>query len=455
MKIAVIGGAGVRTPLLVKGLTRSDLPIDEIALFDLNPDRLDAIASLARSYARSVRTFPTASLCVADADFVFLSIRAGGIDARARDEASAIALGVAGQETIGPAGFAMAMRNVPPAVEYARLVAGLAPRAWIINFTNPVGIVTQAMTQDGHARVIGICDTPTELFATVVRLLHLPHDRCFFDYFGLNHLGWLREVYVDGEPQLSRLWDNDPLLERVYRPQLFDVLFLRQLRLLPTEYLFFYYRPRDALANLRAAGRTRGRDIAELNERLFRDLATAGSSARQVYETYLEQRSAGYLRLEAGAARVSDTSDTSTSQIPATSDPFGSKAVRVSDTSDTSGLAGYDKIALAVVRAIHFNTNTVIPLNVSNRGTLRGLADADIVEVPCVVGANGAHPLAVAPMPDDVRELVVRVKEYERFTVDAASAPSMDAVVRALSLNPLVGTHALARRLVDSMQPLW
>jgi 6-phospho-beta-glucosidase len=435
MKIAVIGGAGVRTPLLVKGLTRSDLPIDEIALFDLNPDRLDAIASLARSYARSVRTFPTASLCVADADFVFLSIRAGGIDARARDEASAIALGVVGQETIGPAGFAMAMRNVPPAVEYARLVAGLAPRAWIINFTNPVGIVTQAMTEDGNARVIGICDTPTELFAAVVRLLHLPHDRCFFDYFGLNHLGWLREVYVDGAPQLSRLWDNDPLLERVYRSQLFDARFLRQLRLLPTEYLFFYYRPRDALANLRAAGRTRGRDIAELNERLFGDLATAGSSARQVYESYLERRSAGYLRLEAGAASG-----------PARPEPVEGRA---------PDLAGYDKIALAVVRAIHFNSNAVMPLNVSNKGTLRGLADADIVEVPCVVGANGAHPLAVEPMPDDIRELVVRVKEYERFTVDAASAPSMDAVVRALSLNPLVGTHALARRLVDSMQPLW
>jgi 6-phospho-beta-glucosidase len=434
MKIAVIGGAGVRTPLLVKGLTSSDLPIDEIALFDLNPDRLDIIASLARSYARSVRTFPTASLCVADADFVFLSIRAGGIDARARDEASAIALGVAGQETIGPAGFAMAMRNIPPAVEYARLVAGLAPRAWIVNFTNPVGIVTQAMTEDGHPRVIGICDTPTELFADVARLLDLPHDRCFFDYFGLNHLGWLREVFVDGAPQLPRLWDNDPLLERVYRAPLFGARFLRQLRLLPTEYLFFYYSPRDALANLRAAGRTRGRDIAELNERLFRDLATAGSSARHVYETYLQQRSAGYLRLEAGDS------------VPARPEPVEGRA---------SGLAGYDRIALAVVRAIHFNSNAVMPLNVSNKGTLRGLADTDIVEVPCVVGANGAHPLAVEPMPDDVRELVVRVKEYERFTVDAASAPSMDAVVRALSLNPLVGTHALARRLVDSMRPLW
>jgi len=435
MKIAVIGGAGVRTPLLVKGLTRSDLPIDEIALYDLDPDRLDAIASLARSYARSVRTFPTASLCVADADFVFLSIRAGGIDARARDEAASIALGVVGQETIGPAGFAMAMRNVPPAIEYARLVAGLAPRAWIINFTNPVGIVTQAITEDGNARVIGICDTPTELFADVARVLDLPHDRCLFDYFGLNHLGWLREVYLDGAPQLSRLWDNHPLLERVYRARLFDAPFLHRLRLLPTEYLFFYYRPREALANLQSAGRTRGRDIAELNERLFHDLATAGSSARHVYEAYLEERSAGYLRLEVGGASG-----------PARAEPADGRAQE---------LAGYDRIALAVVRAIHINSNAIIPLNVANKGTLRGLADTDVVEVPCVVGANGARPLAVEPMPDDVRELVVRVKEYERFTVDAASAPSMDAAVRALSLNPLVGTHALARRLVDSMKPLW
>jgi 6-phospho-beta-glucosidase len=435
MKIAVIGGAGVRTPLLVKGLTRSDLPIDEIALYDLDPDRLDAIASLARSYARSVRTFPTASLCVADADFVFLSIRAGGIDARARDEAASIALGVVGQETIGPAGFAMAMRNVPPAIEYARLVAGLAPRAWIINFTNPVGIVTQAITEDGNARVIGICDTPTELFADVARVLDLPHDRCLFDYFGLNHLGWLREVYLDGAPQLSRLWDNHPLLERVYRARLFDAPFLHRLRLLPTEYLFFYYRPREALANLQSAGRTRGRDIAELNERLFHDLATAGSSARHVYEAYLEERSAGYLRLEVGGASG-----------PARPEPADGRAQE---------LAGYDRIALAVVRAIHINSNAIIPLNVANKGTLRGLADTDVVEVPCVVGANGARPLAVEPMPDDVRELVVRVKEYERFTVDAASAPSMDAAVRALSLNPLVGTHALARRLVDSMKPLW
>ena len=437
MKITIVGGGGVRVPLLVNGLVHSDLPIDEIALFDIDAERTRLIAAVAAQFAAAARLSvePRLEAAIDGADYVFTSIRVGGIERRARDEQIALAFGLVGQETVGPAGFAMAMRTIPHLVRYAREVQHRAPQAWIINFTNPVGIVTQAITEDGNARVIGICDTPTELFADVARVLDLPHDRCLFDYFGLNHLGWLREVYLDGAPQLSRLWDNHPLLERVYRARLFDAPFLHRLRLLPTEYLFFYYRPREALANLQSAGRTRGRDIAELNERLFHDLATAGSSARHVYEAYLEERSAGYLRLEVGGASG-----------PARAEPADGRAQE---------LAGYDRIALAVVRAIHINSNAIIPLNVANKGTLRGLADTDVVEVPCVVGANGARPLAVEPMPDDVRELVVRVKEYERFTVDAASAPSMDAAVRALSLNPLVGTHALARRLVDSMKPLW
>ena len=123
----------------------------------------------------------------------------------------------------------MAMRNIPPAIEYARLVAREAPRAWIVNFTNPVGIITQAMTA-ADARVIGICDTPTELFEDVAHVLGLDSSQCHFDYFGLNHLGWLREVYCDGAPQLFRLWSKPTLLEQVYRTPLFDPAFLRTLR---------------------------------------------------------------------------------------------------------------------------------------------------------------------------------------------------------------------------------
>jgi 6-phospho-beta-glucosidase len=430
VKIAIIGGAGVRTPLLVNGLAQSDLPIEEIGLFDIDQTRLAVIGSVATAYASSVRIYADARACVADAGFVILSIRAGGIDARARDEATVVQHGVVGQETVGPAGFAMAVRNIPHAIEYARLIGREAPRAWVISFTNPVGIVTQAMTTATNPRVIGICDTPAELFADVAQVLALDSARCSFDYFGLNHLGWLREVYCDGAPQLSRVWNDPTLLARIYRRPLFDPGFLGALRLLPTEYLFYYYRPDTALENTRRSGQTRGGAIAQLNEQLFRDLRANGVDRRRVYERYLEARSAGYMQLESGSAQA----------LP---------------PSRHADLTGYDKIALAVIRAIHFNSNAIIPLDVPNRGALRDLADADVVEVPCVVNANGAHPLTIGPVPDAVRDLLVRVKEYERLTLDAAATRSGDVAIRALSRNPLVGDDNRAQRLIDALQPLW
>ena len=428
MKIAVIGGAGVRTPLLVNGLTQSDLPIDEIGLFDLDKQRLSVIAPLAASFSPVVRPYHDARACVAGAAFVVLSIRVGGIAARARDESVAIAHDIVGQETVGPGGFAMAMRACPHAVEYARLVEREAPYAWVINFTNPVGIVTQAMTAAAKARVIGICDTPTELFEDVAHLLGIESPRCFFDYFGLNHLGWLREVYYEGEPQLARLWQKPQLLERVYRAPLFDVALLQSLRMLPTEYLFYYYSSRAALENIRKAGQTRGRAIAELNDQLFRELGAAGAQPQQVYRRYLEARNAGYMQIESGASA-----------------PIARAA--------WSDLTGYDKIALSVVRAIACNANAIIPLNVPNRGALRDLEESDVVELPCVVNANGAHPLAAGRVPADVHDLLVRVKEYERLTVRAAVSRFDEHAVHALARNPLVGERTLARKLVAALQP--
>jgi 6-phospho-beta-glucosidase len=430
VKIAVIGGAGVRAPLLVNGLTKSDLPIDEIGLFDIDQERLSVISSLASSFAPSVRPYTDARTCVSGAAFVFMSIRVGGVAARARDEATAIAHDVVGQETVGPGGFAMAVRTIPHAVEYARLVEREAPHAWVINFTNPVGIVTQAMTTATDARVMGICDTPTELFEDVAHALGVESSRCYFDYFGLNHLGWLREVYCDGEPQLPRLWQDAELLRRVYRAPLFDAAFLQTLRLLPTEYLFYYYSHQAALANIRKAGQTRGGAIAQLNDRLFHDLSMAGANRRRVYEQYLSARNAGYMQVELGASQ-----------------PI--------ERSAWAELTGYDKIALSVVRAIHFNANAIIPLNVPNRGAIRDLEDADVVEVPCLVHANGARPLNVGPVPDRIRDLLVRVKEYERLTVAAALTRSLDTARLALTVNPLVGERNLAQTLLSALQPLW
>jgi 6-phospho-beta-glucosidase len=452
VKIAVIGGAGMRTPLLVDGLTHSDLPIDHIALYDVDQPRLSIIGGVAALVAarsstlrepqgrpeqgrgatgsgRRVALCDSLADCVAGADFVFTSIRVGGLERRIHDETTAQRHGIVGQETVGPAGFAMAARTIPHMVRYAKEINRLAPSAWIINFTNPVGMVTEAMLTASD-RVIGICDTPTELFEEVAHALGLQSERCHFDYFGLNHLGWLREVYSDGEPQLGRLWNDAERLRSVYRVPIFEPSFLRDLKLLPTEYVYYYDQPGRAFENVRSAGQTRGRAIAELTAALFDALREPGADVVAVYKAYLRARSAGYMQIESGC-------DTPSAPSP------------------PSGLSGYDRIALGVVRAIHLNANAVIPLSVENRGNMADLLDRDVVEVPCVVNANGARPLYVGRVADRVRPLLARVKEYERLAVRAVLAQSPDAAREALASNPLVPDRATADRLAHDLSPLW
>lgn len=428
IKIALIGGAGVRTPLLIHGLSRSELPIGEVTLYDTDQARLACIGPLAQRLAGNipVRTCAAVAECVEGADFVFTSIRVGGIESRARDEAVVLEHGIVGQETVGPGGFAMAMRTIAPMIRHAREISARAPRAWIINFTNPVGIITQAIHNETGARVIGICDTPTELFHDTAHALGLPPDRCHFDYFGLNHLGWLREVYCGGEAQLYRLWNDPDKLARVYRHPLFEPELLGELKMLPTEYLYYYYHPDKAAANIRRAGTTRGAVIEKLNARLFDDLARAANDSVQVYEAYLSARNASYMQIESGAQAA-----------PATS-PWAS-------------LTGYDKIALSVVLAIHFNEGSVIPLDVLNGGNLSCLAPEDVVEVPCIVSSNGALPMSAGPVPASVLDLVVRVKSYERSTIEAAITGDRGLACKALASNPLVPDAATANTLLQKL----
>ena len=430
MKITIIGGAGVRVPLLVNGLMQSDLPIADITLFDLDLERQNVIGRLTTRFAGGARVRASTDLAeaVEGADYVFISIRVGGIQGRARDEAIALAHGLVGQETIGPGGFAMAVRTIPVVVSYATEVARRAPRAWIVNFTNPVGIVTQAVRQATGARIIGICDTPTELFEDVAHALDLPSAECYFDYVGLNHLGWVREVYHRGVPQLARLWDRPDLLGKIYRAPLFEVERLQGLRLLPTEYVYYYYRADDAFANITRAGESRGAVVDRLNTQLFCDLEDTARDPVVTYEQYLAKRNASYMQIESGAA------------APLERSPWAE-------------LTGYDKIALQTVRGIHFNLGTIVPLNVENRGNLPELESGDVIEAPCVVNANGALPLHVGPAPATVRDLLVRVKDYERRTVKAGLTQARADAIDALASNPLIASPAQAAALVAALAP--
>jgi 6-phospho-beta-glucosidase len=416
VKIAVIGGAGVRVPLLIRGLAHADLGITEIALFDPDAPRLAVVADLSRRAVDHVTIEACArpEPAIEGAAFVITSIRVGGVRQRARDEATARAHGVVAQETVGAVGFAMALRTIPPMIDYAALTARLSPGAWLITFTNPVSVVTQAVTQETGVRAIGICDTPYEIFEDAAHALGLPAKECRYDYFGLNHLGWLREVYHGGEPQMARLWSDPARLEAAYRDSLFETARLRDLRLLPSEYLYYYYRPEAAIANLERAGTSRGVHVAELTDALFEDLARGVADPLGRYEAYLAARDASYMRLETG------------SRTPRLKPAWAE-------------LSGYDRIALMTMRAIAHNTGDLIPLDVTNDGIFPFLQPDDVVEVPCAVGAHGPQAQAVAPVPDHCRSLMTTVKAYERATIAAALSGSARDRDHALSLNPLAG----------------
>ena len=439
MKVAIIGGAGVRVPLLVGGLSRSDLRISHIALFDIDQERQRVIADLATQMAPGVRisSEQAAESAVEGSSFVISSIRVGGAAQRAKDEAAAISLDVVGQETVGPVGFAMAVRTIPAMVEYGRLVARLAPRAWLINFSNPVSIITQAVHQETDARLIGICDTPMEMFEDAAHALGLPASVCSYDYFGLNHLGWLRDVLFEGEGQLHRIWDDEAKLLSAYRSPLFEAERLRTLKLLPTEYLYYYYRPDVALAHMKKSGSSRGQHVAKLTEEFFADVRRAGAlapadqrrlkpSLSERYQQYLAARDGSYMSLETGETKP-----------------------RVKP--DWAELSGYDRIALMTMRAIVHNQGAIIPLDVANYGTLPFLDNDDIVEVPCRVDKDGPRPQVVGPIPDHPRELIERVKVYERATVKAALSGDRDELIDALALNPLVPSRDKAAQLVSAL----
>jgi 6-phospho-beta-glucosidase len=424
-------------PLLAGGLARSDLRISDIALFDVDQSRQQIIAALARQMAPGVRisSEQSAESAIDGSAFVITSIRVGGAAQRAKDEAAAIALDVVGQETVGPAGFAMAVRTIPAMVEYGRLVSRLAPRAWLINFSNPVSIITQAVHQHTDARLIGICDTPMEMFEDAAHALGLPATVCAYDYFGLNHLGWLRDVLFEGEGQLHRIWQDDEKLRSAYRSPLFEPERLRELRLLPTEYLYYYYRPDVALAHMQHSGSSRGQQVATLTETFFADARSAVALRAEAedpawllnrYQQYLATRDGSYMTLETG--------ETTPRVKPSWAD-----------------LSGYDKIALMTIRAIVHNQGAIIPLDVANNGTFPFLDHDDIIEVPCRVDRDGPRPQAVGPIPAGPRELIEQVKIYERATVKAALTGDRNELVDALALNPLVPSRDKAAQLVGAL----
>jgi 6-phospho-beta-glucosidase len=432
-KVTLIGGGGVRTPLVVFGVNESSrhLGVDEMVLYDPDEERAQVMCKLGRELiAReggSLKLSVASNLedAIAGASFVLTAIRVGGIAARAIDERISIDNGYPGQETTGPGGIAMGLRTATVAIQYGNMIARLSPEAWMINFTNPAGLITQAVSHHTSARVIGICDTPTELFHRIALALKAPPEEVHCDYIGLNHLGWVRRVLLRGEDVTDRLLADNEALLSLYQAPLFDFDLLRSLRMLPTEYLFFYYSRSRALANQRAAGATRGEEIGRLNEQLFQKLASdmaAGGPAQALatYVDYLNQRSGSYMQLEASAGTAFDTSHA------LKEDPF-----RVA--------TGYHRIALDVMNALCSDQPRRVVINVRNHGAILDIEREDIVEAACAVSRHAIVPESCGPLPEDIRGLVLAVKAYERAAIQAAVTGSAEYARKAMLLYPAIG----------------
>ncbi|MEC4017595.1 6-phospho-beta-glucosidase [Streptomyces sp. H27-D2] len=447
MRLTVLGGGGFRVPLVYRALLDdSGDPsgrCTELVLHDTDAGRLDAIrAVLARQAeehaerrggpAPVVRTTTDLDDALRGADFVFSAIRVGGLEGRTRDERIPLNEGVLGQETVGAGGVLYGLRTLPVAVRIAERVAAVAPDAWIINFTNPAGMVTEAMTRVFRERglgdrVIGICDSPVGLCRRAARALGADPDRADYDYVGLNHLGWLRRVVVGGRDRLPELLADSARLESFEEGRLFGADWLRPLGAIPNEYLHYYYFNREAVASLSRASATRGEFLRDQQARFYEELRTG--EPKEAYESW------DRTRLEREETYMAESRESSGGWQR--------------DSCDLDG-GGYDRVALALMRAISRNERTTLILNVANRNAVPGLDAEAVVEVPCLVDAGGARPLATGAVAPDQLGLMLSLKAVERSAIEAAASGSRDAALRALALHPLVDSVRVAGRILDA-----
>ncbi|MFJ2897097.1 6-phospho-beta-glucosidase [Streptomyces sp. NPDC087218] len=433
MKLTILGGGGFRVPLVYGALLadHAEGRVSAVTLYDTDTDRLAAVARVLAEQAENVPDAPLVSAttdldeALRGADFVFSAIRVGGLEGRAADERVALDRGVLGQETVGAGGIAYGLRTVPVAVDLARRIARLAPDAWVINFTNPAGLVTEAMARHLGDRVIGICDSPVGLGRRIARVLGADPDRARIDYVGLNHLGWVRGLRVDGRDELPRLLADPALLGSFEEGRLFGADWLRSLGAVPNEYLHYYYFNREAVRAYQEAEQTRGAFLREQQEGFYARMKDPTAPALATWDRTRAEREATYMSENREVAGVGER-----------------------DGSDLES-GGYEQVALSLMRAVARDERTTLILNVPNRTTLQVLDAEAVIEVPCLVDANGARPVAVDPLPYHAVGLVTAVKAVERAVLEASESGSRATAVKAFALHPLVDSVTVAERLVD------
>jgi len=405
MKLTVVGGGSTYTPELVDGIARlrDRLPVSELVLVDPDAGRLPLVGGVSQrimaryGHPAKVRWTTDLDEGVSGAGAVLLQLRVGGQAARNRDETWPLECGCVGQETTGAGGLAKALRTVPVVLDIAERVRRLAaPDAWIVDFTNPVGIVTRALLQAGH-RAVGLCNVAIGFQRRFATAFEVAPSSVELDHFGLNHLTWIRGVRVDGTDVLPQILEEraEQLAEDIELP----ASLIRRLGMIPSYYLRYYYAHDEVVEELRHTG-TRASAVAGME--------------RQLLEMYAD---------------------------PALDHKPELLAKR--------GGAFYSEAAVNLLASLVAGTGDVQVANVRNNGTLPFLADDAVIEVPAVIGADGARPLPLAPVPALHAGLIAHVTAYEDLALEAAVHGGRDRVFDAMLAHPLIGQYDQAEHLTD------
>lgn len=448
MKLTFIGAGGVRTPLVIQSILdyQERLPLTQVCLMDIDAERLDLMRLASKSRLASGANFNVewttdARQAIEGSDFIVFTFRVGLMESRVIDEQVPLKYGVLGQETTGPGGFAMAMRTIPVALDYVRLVRELAPDAWLLIFTNPAGMVTEAITRvAGFERAVGICDNPAYMLRSAAAFLGVKSHQLFPEYYGLNHLGWLRAIYLDGVDQVPAIMRALKSSKLDWHGLPFNSEMIEALGVIPNEYLYFFYYSRQSVENLLRAGQSRAQQILPFNQELYaslrriRDEEDAPHLVDAAYARYLGKRHGTYMTIETGEKTPVSGEDA----------PVKSEA----KTQIAEAAEGYSAVALSIIEALKSGQAALI-LNVPNRGALNGMADDDVVEVTCYVGNGVIRPVAMGALPEHALGLMKMIKAYERLTIQAAVEESYALAVQALALHPLVPSYEIAKKILD------
>ncbi|MBU5440428.1 6-phospho-beta-glucosidase [Paenibacillus sp. MSJ-34] len=404
LKIAIIGSGSTYTPELIEGMIKrkDSLPIGELALMDIDERKQEIVGKLCERMIRAeqipCRVVMTQSLdeALRDADFVLGQIRVGKLPARVLDEKIPLKYGLIGQETCGIGGFFKAMRTIPVMLQIAERMKALCPEAWLINFSNPAGIITEALLNHTEVKMLGLCNVPFNMFKSIREKLQLKDPK--FTYVGLNHLSWITAIEQDGTDYLKtalHMGLNSEAMKNIPSSG-FGKELVQMVGAIPSSYLEYYYFKNKKLKVLMESELSRGEKCMQIEEELL--------------QIYADSR-------------------------------LHSKPEQLS----SRGGANYSEVAISLVDAIYNDKQEVHVVNVLNRGALDFMEDCDAVEVCAIVGKDGAKPIPIRDFTNrHIIDYMRMVKAYERETVAAAVSGSEDAAMRALLMNPLVGDYDAA-----------